>query len=127
MVQSLQIHQTALPWAQMEYLFPIALLLANRVGNHQDRGLLDYGQYYAARTGSEVQAPDGRRVLFSATGWHYPPGTRTVVILHCLSLCFHCLSVPTAVAVLNRHGRLQDAAAPHPARHQARRQGPRHL
>ena len=28
----------------------------------------------AARTGSEVQAPDGRRVLFSATGWHNPPG-----------------------------------------------------
>ncbi len=40
----------------------------------EDRGLLDYGQYYAARTGSEVQAPDGRRVLFSATGWHNPPG-----------------------------------------------------
>ena len=31
-------------------------------------------RYYAARTGSEVQAPNGRRVLFSATGWHNPPG-----------------------------------------------------
>lgn len=28
----------------------------------------------AARTGSEDQAPTGRRVLFSATGWHNPPG-----------------------------------------------------
>ena len=32
------------------------------------------GQYYAARTGSEDQSPTGRRVLFSATGWHNPPG-----------------------------------------------------
>ena len=40
----------------------------------EDRGLLDYGQYYAARTGSEDQSPTGRRVLFSATGWHNPPG-----------------------------------------------------
>ena len=41
----------------------------------EDRGLLDYGQYYAARTGSGVpQSPNGRRVLFSATGWHNPPG-----------------------------------------------------
>ena len=40
----------------------------------EDRGLLDYGQYYAARSGSEAQAPNGRRVLFSATGWHNPPG-----------------------------------------------------
>eukprot|EP01043_Picozoa_sp_COSAG02_P003845 COSAG02_NODE_97_length_37159_cov_37.660335_16_plen_502_part_00 len=40
----------------------------------EDRGLLDYGQYYAARTGSENQSATGRRVLFSATGWHNPPG-----------------------------------------------------
>jgi sucrose-6-phosphate hydrolase SacC (GH32 family) len=41
----------------------------------EDRGLLDYGQYYAARTGGGVpQSPNGRRVLFSATGWHNPPG-----------------------------------------------------
>ena len=40
----------------------------------EDRGLLDYGQYYAARTGSATQDPLGRRVLFSATGWHNPQG-----------------------------------------------------
>ena len=41
----------------------------------EDRGLLDYGQYYAARTGAGVpQSPNGRRVLFSSTGWHNPPG-----------------------------------------------------
>ena len=41
----------------------------------EDRGLLDYGQYYAARSGGGVpQSPNGRRVLFSATGWHNPPG-----------------------------------------------------
>ena len=41
----------------------------------EDRGLLDYGQYYAARSGGGVpQSPTGRRVLFSATGWHNPPG-----------------------------------------------------
>lgn len=44
------------------------------------RGLLDYGQLYAARTGASGdgpagrQAPNGRRVLFGATGWHNPPG-----------------------------------------------------
>ena len=38
----------------------------------EDRGLLDYGQYYAAHTGSNVQVPNGRRVLFPATGWHKP-------------------------------------------------------
>ena len=43
----------------------------------EDRGLLDFGQYYAARTGSEDQSPTGRRVLFSATGWHNPPGEKT--------------------------------------------------
>lgn len=41
----------------------------------EDRGPLDYGQYYAARTGSgAVQSGTNRRVLFSATGWHNPPG-----------------------------------------------------
>ena len=40
----------------------------------ESRALLDYGQYYAARSGSEHQSPTGRRVLFSATGWHNPPG-----------------------------------------------------
>ena len=39
------------------------------------RGLLDFGQYYAARSGGEiVQRGDGRRVLFSATGWHNTRG-----------------------------------------------------
>lgn len=41
----------------------------------ESRGPLDYGQYYAARTGTGlVQSGDSRRVLFSATGWHNPPG-----------------------------------------------------
>ena len=40
-------------------------------------GPLDYGQYYAARSGSgKVQSGSGRRVLFSATGWHNPPGLK---------------------------------------------------
>ena len=43
------------------------------------RGLLDYGQYYAARSGTTGDVPsqnlaDSRRVLFGATGWHNPPG-----------------------------------------------------
>jgi hypothetical protein len=38
------------------------------------RGLLDYGQYYAARTGSASQLRSDRRVLFGATGWHNPQG-----------------------------------------------------
>jgi sucrose-6-phosphate hydrolase SacC (GH32 family) len=39
------------------------------------RGLLDFGQYYAARSGGGVvQRGDGRRVLFSATGWHNTKG-----------------------------------------------------
>ena len=46
------------------------------------RGLLDYGQYYAARTGSENQSPTERRVLFSATGWHNPPGTNCKTQVH---------------------------------------------
>ena len=42
----------------------------------EHRGPLDYGQYYAARTGTgrDASARDGRRVLVSATGWHNPPG-----------------------------------------------------
>jgi hypothetical protein len=38
------------------------------------RGLLDYGQYYAARTGAASQLRSDRRVLFGATGWHNPKG-----------------------------------------------------
>ena len=38
------------------------------------RGLLDYGQYYAARTGSASQLRSDRRILFGATGWHNPQG-----------------------------------------------------
>jgi len=44
------------------------------------RGLLDYGQYYSARTGTTGDLPGGsqeptaRRVIFGATGWHNPPG-----------------------------------------------------
>jgi len=42
----------------------------------QERRLLDYGQFYAARTGtaSVTTTQDGRRVLFGATGWANPPG-----------------------------------------------------
>ena len=40
----------------------------------ESRGLLDYGQYYAARTGSASQLRSDRRVLFGATGWHNPQG-----------------------------------------------------
>ena len=41
----------------------------------ESRGPLDYGQYYAARSGTgAVQTGQSRRVLFSATGWHNPPG-----------------------------------------------------
>ena len=46
------------------------------------RALLDYGQYYAARSGSEAQSPTGRRVLFSATGWHNPPGVQCRTQIH---------------------------------------------
>ncbi|KAK3263518.1 hypothetical protein CYMTET_27678 [Cymbomonas tetramitiformis] len=38
-------------------------------------GLLDYGQFYAAKTGttaSVTQMGDARRVLFAFTGWHEP-------------------------------------------------------
>jgi hypothetical protein len=39
------------------------------------RGLLDFGQYYAARSGGgAAQRGDGRRVLFAATGWHNVQG-----------------------------------------------------
>ena len=43
----------------------------------------------AARTGSEVQAPNGRRVLFSATGWHNPPGLGACTLRseHCCQCC----------------------------------------
>ena len=40
----------------------------------EDRGLLDFGQCYAARTGSASQLRTDRRVLFGATGWHNPQG-----------------------------------------------------
>lgn len=48
----------------------------------EQRGLLDFGQYYAARTGSQNQSPTERRVLFSATGWHNPPGTNCKTQVH---------------------------------------------
>ena len=31
------------------------------------------------------------------------PGKRTHINFHCLSLCFHCLSVPKTVTIINRH------------------------
>lgn len=43
----------------------------------ESRGPLDYGQYYAARSGTgAVQSGSSRRVLFSASGWHNPPGLK---------------------------------------------------
>ena len=49
----------------------------------EDRGLLDYGQYYAARTGTAMQDPLGRRVLFSvSTRQHVPPNTQTQTHSH---------------------------------------------
>jgi sucrose-6-phosphate hydrolase SacC (GH32 family) len=48
-------------------------------------GILDYGQGYAAKTGSTmVQGPGTRRVMFSFTGWQAPtnaPGCGRIVVM----------------------------------------------
>lgn len=71
----------------------------------EDGGLLDYGQFYAARTSNELQAPDGRRVRFSATGCHNPPrmgACRTQLYLIPRDIK---LGAPKAASPLNRSRR----------------------
>ena len=99
----------------------------------EDRGLLDFGQYYAARTGSEDQSPTGRRVLFSATGWHNPPGERSF-LRHLLFQLLKTERLPRQGRDKHRensndgpfsprNGTLQHPSPSHPEGYGPRRQG----